>query len=163
MTRPVTDILREINKGKFAEEVTDELAHLVPACRAAGASGEIVIKLKLKPGRSGSNVVEVIPSYTVKKPKAEVPTEIFFATQGGALVRDNPDQGKLELTVVDTRPVPLPVVAPGQVPVRELVDATTGEVIRAITLPDGTVGTLSTAPPAPAASVPIPPASAATP
>lgn len=130
MTRAVTDIIREINKGKFAEEITDELSKLVPACRAAGASGEISIILKLKPGRAGSSVVEIVPSLKVKQPKQEVPTEIFFATETGALIRDNPDQGKLELEVVQ-RPesVPLAVTQPGQVPVRELMDPKTGELI----------------------------------
>ncbi len=132
MTRPVTDIIREINKGAFAEEITRELANLVPACRNASAPGAITIVLKLKPGKRGSNVVEVVPSFKVSAPKSEVPTEIFFATSGGALVRDNPDQKKLDLQVVEPSAPALAVTAPGQVPVRELVDPSTGEVVQAV-------------------------------
>lgn len=131
MSRAITDIIREINKGKFAEEITEELSKLVPACRAAGASGEISITLKLKPGRAGSTVVEIVPSLKVKQPKQEVPTEIFFATEEGALIRDNPDQGTLQLEVVQRPAVqPVAVTQPGQVPVRELMDPKTGEVVQ---------------------------------
>lgn len=131
MSRAVTDIIREIDRGKFAEAITDELSKLVPACRDTGAVGELTISLKLKPGKGGSAVVEVIPSYKVKQPKTEVPTEIFFATETGALIRDNPDQGKLELEVVQRSTVqPIAVTAPGQVPVRELMDPKTGELVQ---------------------------------
>lgn len=130
MTRAVTDIIREIDRGKFAEAITDELSKLVPACRDTGAVGELTISLKLKPGKGGSAVVEVIPSYKVKQPKTEVPTEIFFATESGALIRDNPDQGKLELEVVQrAQAQPIAVTTPGQVPVRQLMDPKTGELI----------------------------------
>ncbi len=130
MSRPITDIIREINRGKFAEEITAALAELVPACRDAGAVGEVTISLKLKPGRAGSNVVEIIPSHKIKMPKREVPTEVFFATAGGALVRSNPDQATLELVdALASRGPALVVTQPGQVPVREVIDRATGEIL----------------------------------
>lgn len=125
MSRPVTDIIREINGGQWAEEITEQAAKLVKTCRETGKPGTVSIKLKFKPGRAGSAAFEVIPTYEIKSPTFDTPTEIFFGTVNGALVRTNPDQGKLELVDVS-----LPVTQAGQVPLRDVVNLATGEVHR---------------------------------
>lgn len=93
-----TDTLREINGGKFAEELNAELQALVLAVRDVGKSGSISVTLKLKPTRGLA--LEIEHDFSVKSPEFQRPAEIMFATADGSLVRNNPDQGKLDLKEV---------------------------------------------------------------
>jgi hypothetical protein len=114
------DTLRNINLGRFAEELDQEFADLINSCKATGKKGEIIVKLTMKPGKGGARVMTVDHDYKVKSPQFDRPTDHFFVTDQGALVVDNPDQKKLDL-----RPIG------GRKPTSETVDPETGEILDA--------------------------------
>ena len=100
MAKAFSDVLRDINAGKFVEELTEEFASLVGDCNGVGKGGSITITLKLKPGKGGG-VMQVEHDFKVKSPQFDRPTDDMFVDKDNALVRDNPRQSGLDLKVVD--------------------------------------------------------------
>ncbi len=99
--RPFTDTLRQIRFGELQDELTAQLNALTKTCTQTGRAGELVLKIKLKPGKGGQ--VEVLDDLTVKTPKPERGTSIFFSTPEGNLQREDPRQMELaELRQVKT-------------------------------------------------------------
>lgn len=115
--REFTDFLRDVNGGAFATELSEGLAELVASAKATGKGGSISLTIKIKPTRSGK-VMEIEHGCSVKSPDFERPIDYMFATAGNALVRDNPEQQKLELRVTQSN-------GP-----HDRVDPSTGEIIR---------------------------------
>lgn len=91
--RPFSDTLRQIRFGELQDELTEQLNALTTACTKSGRAGELVLKIKLKPGKGGQ--VEVLDDLNVKMPKPERGTSIFFATPEGNLQREDPRQMEL--------------------------------------------------------------------
>lgn len=120
MRKPITDLMRELNAGAFVEEATGALGELTAACQRTNKPGEITLKLKLIPGKAGANgqssVMQVEHSYKVKSPDFDRGADYLFVTSQGDLVRDNPQQHKLNLTEVKRDAGPI-------------VDVNTGEVV----------------------------------
>lgn len=100
--RPITDVLRDLNGGKFIEELTDALQELALSCRGTGKPGSMTISLKMKPGKGGASIMTLEHDFKVKSPEFERPSDIMFVTKGGDLVCQNPDQGTLPLRIVET-------------------------------------------------------------
>lgn len=98
--RPFTDTLRQIRFGELQEELTTELNALTKRCTETGRAGELVLKIKLKPGKGGQ--VELLDDLTVKAPKPERGTSIFFSTPEGNLQREDPRQ----MDIAELRQVP---------------------------------------------------------
>lgn len=123
MTRPVTDVLRDINAGHFVDEIDEALAEAVGAVRATGKKAEITIKLTLKKAKGHDAVINVEHDLKTKVPEFERPSSVFFATNQNALVSDNPEQRPLAFRKVGgTDAAPAKVV--------ETVDQATGEIKR---------------------------------
>ncbi len=92
--RPFTDTINALRFGTLADDLTDELNKLVSKCDETGKQGELILKLKLKPGKGGQ--MEIIDEIAVKAPKEEKGTSIFFATPEGNLTREDPRQMNIE-------------------------------------------------------------------
>ena len=92
--RPFTDTLVALRWGTLHDELTDELNKLVQVCGDTGKTGELTLKLKLKPGSGGQ--IEVVDDLTVKSPKPTKTTSIMFATVENNLTREDPRQQSLE-------------------------------------------------------------------
>lgn len=105
--RAFTDVLRDLNEGKFADECTEALQEVVSSAMSTGKGGALSITLKIKPGKGG-NVMQIEHGINVKSPEFERPTDYMFATTNGDLVRESPNQPRL--------------------PFREVVDSATGEI-----------------------------------
>lgn len=112
MSRPFTDTLRDIAGGALAEELTEALSELVNDCRNTGKSGELVLKLKFKPGKAQSPVMTVQHDVRVKSPDFDRPDQYFFIGNGASLLLNNPDQGKLDLRQVGSDRQPATEAAP---------------------------------------------------
>lgn len=99
--RPFTDTLRAIRFGELQNELTEQMNTLTKACTESGRAGELVLKIKLKPGKSGQ--LELVDDLNVRMPKKERGTSIFFATPEGNLQREDPRQMEMtELRQVKT-------------------------------------------------------------
>lgn len=93
--RPFADVVRQIDGGVFYDDLTAQLAEVVQAVSATGKTGELTLKLKVKP--NGSNSVSIIEQVTAKVPEPPRGATIFFVTEAGDLLRDDPRQAKLPL------------------------------------------------------------------
>lgn len=93
--RPITDVLRDIRKGRVVDIATDKLAEVVQAVVETGKPGELNLKLKIKTKERGDNCVTVSAEVTQKIPQLSLPDAIFFANAGGDLLRDDPTQMRM--------------------------------------------------------------------
>ena len=119
--RPFTDVVRDINGGKFADELTEALAEVVASCTATGKAGSLTVTLKLKPAKGSGRVMTIEQDYKAKAPEFDQPQQFFFVSNGNTLVADNPDQKKLPFR--DVAAERAGAVKPG-----EVIDQTTGEI-----------------------------------
>lgn len=93
--------LREMRNGQCVEELSEQLAGLVAAVRLTGRGGSLTFKLTVKPASRGETVALMLTDdVNVKMPKAERPSNIFFANENNLLQRSDPRQKELELRSV---------------------------------------------------------------
>lgn len=95
--RLITDILREIRKGRPVEEATSALADVVRAVDETGKSGSVTITLTVKPAKHGGPEKTLIAEVKAKKPIAEIAPAIFFSDGDGDLFRVDPRQEEMHL------------------------------------------------------------------
>lgn len=89
--RPIEAVLADF-RG-LPGELSDSLARLAQLTRDRGGPSALTIKLTLKPEGDG---VVVTPSVQVKEPEPSRHTPFFFVAPDGSLVRDDPNQPRLD-------------------------------------------------------------------
>lgn len=98
--KPFIDTLNALRYGQLHQELTDNLHKLTKACQDTGKTGEMILKIKIKPGKAGQ--MELIDEIKTKLPEFERGSTILFTTPEGVLQREDPRQLKLEgLRMVD--------------------------------------------------------------
>lgn len=119
MGKPITDVMRDYNRGKFVEETSEMLSDMVRSVIATGKKGKLVISIELKPTVSAAPAVQLKMEAADKSPEFDRPSEFMYVTPTNDLVRNHPDQGTLNLVEV------------GSLNLRrgDVVDVTTGEII----------------------------------
>jgi hypothetical protein len=90
--RLITDILRDIRKGRPVEEATMALADVVRAVDETGKEGSVTIVLKVKPAKHGGPEKTLVAEVKAKKPIAEIAPAVFFSDGEGDLHRVDPAQ-----------------------------------------------------------------------
>lgn len=96
MSKPITDVLREIRGGVFVQEASEQLEAAVLRSQESGQASELTIKIKIKPSGANNRIMTVQPSVTSKLPaKPETQEASVFFADRGSLVRDDPEQKKL--------------------------------------------------------------------
>ena len=98
--RLITDILREIRKGRPVEEATLALADIVRAVDETGKAGSVTITLTVKPAKHGGPEKTLVCEVKAKKPIAEIAPAVFFSDADGDLHRVDPRQEEMELKEV---------------------------------------------------------------
>ncbi len=99
----VADIISTLvvlSRGNFVIDCGRELQELTDAIVDTQKEGSLTIKLKVKPSglRKGKvNQCEFAPEVSIAKPKHDQPKSLFFLTDEGKLVRDDPDQMNLDM------------------------------------------------------------------
>lgn len=117
MPRGIVDVLGQIDGGAFYHDLNEQFAALVLACAEHGKSGEMTLKLKIKP--NGPNSIALVEDVKFKIPTPTRGVSMFFFATDGSLMREDPRQAKL----------PLREVASGErQPLREVADPETGEL-----------------------------------
>lgn len=86
----ITEALTQIRKGKLLLEAQQKLQDVVKTCRATGKKGELTIKLSIKPSANGE--MHVTGTADAKAPKPEVTASLFYDSEDGALLREDPKQ-----------------------------------------------------------------------
>ena len=87
-----TQTLAKISYGDAADQASDMLADLVKAVGEHEREGTLTLTLTVKPRGKDSGQVEVTAKTTTKLPVREIAPSMFFVTEEGGLVRDNPRQ-----------------------------------------------------------------------
>ncbi|RAI37231.1 hypothetical protein [Rhodoplanes roseus] len=100
--RLITDVLRDIRRGRPVEEATAALADVVRAVDETGKEGSVTITLKIKPAKHGGPEKTIIAEVKHKKPIADIAPAIFFSDEDGDLHRVDPRQEEMPLNEVGT-------------------------------------------------------------
>lgn len=96
MARPFFETLRELRAGRTLEDLGSELALLISAIKATGKSGELTLKLKIKPPKHGSmSYLTIEDQIVTKTPKLDTGDTVFFPTADNGLSRQDPAQTDL--------------------------------------------------------------------
>lgn len=93
--RPITDVMREMRRGRIVEDATDALGEVVKAVDQTNKAGSITIKIKVKPSKDGGWEKTLSASISTDVPRQDLPDAVFFSNADGDLVRDDPDQKSL--------------------------------------------------------------------
>lgn len=107
---PFSQQLAFLNKGTLDAEVTEKLEQLVKAVRETGKGGDIILKLTVQPlNKRNEDQLRIIPDVKLKLPELEKAETIMFSTADGDLLRDDPNQIKMDLKVIDEKPAVMPI------------------------------------------------------
>lgn len=99
--RPFAAVLQDINGGQFADQLAHDLQNLVDAVREHGRKGKLTITLEVAPLRGNATAFTVAARRDLKLPQEEPMESVFFGTEDGNLVRDDPRQMALPLRTVN--------------------------------------------------------------
>ena len=99
--RLITDILREIRKGRPVEEASTALADVVRAVDETGKEGSVTIVLKVKPTKHGGPEKQLLCEVKANKPICDIPAAVFFSDDEGDLFRIDPRQEEMPLSEVN--------------------------------------------------------------
>lgn len=93
--RLITDVLREIRRGRAVDQASRLLAEVVQAVDETNKPGEVTITLKVKPEKGGGSQKTIVASVKAKKPEADIPEAVFFSDPDGDLHRTDPAQSEM--------------------------------------------------------------------
>ena len=95
VTRPFTEFLAGVRKGKLSSELGEALADLLLAVGDTGKAGTLTLTLSAKPvGKS--DAIELIDKVTLKVPDADKAATIVYADASGNPLRNDPRQPELD-------------------------------------------------------------------
>lgn len=93
--RPITDILREIRKGRAVDLASQRMAEIVQAVDETGKAGELIISIKVKPEKGGGSQKVIQVGVKAKIPEMDLPEGVFFSDSEGDLHRTDPAQNEM--------------------------------------------------------------------
>lgn len=94
--RPFTDVLRDIRKGVAVDAASEALSTVVQGVMATGKPGAVTVTITVKPPKSrGDNALVVLADVKVKEPRDDLPEAIFYASEDGDLLREDPTNQRL--------------------------------------------------------------------
>lgn len=99
--RLITDILRDIRKGRPVEEATQALADVVRAVDDTGKRGSVTITLEVVPSKHGGPEKTLVCKIKTTKPNADIAPAIFFSDSDGDLHRVDPNQNEMKFEEAD--------------------------------------------------------------
>lgn len=102
--RDFADFLREQAGGRTHAELTEALAEVVAAVRDTGKKGSLQLTISITPLKNSNGALTVGDAVKKVVPAHDRRTSIFYATDGGSLVKDDPAQPAFE----ELREVPAP-------------------------------------------------------
>jgi hypothetical protein len=86
------------NAGVTIAQLDTELAALVRQVKDNGGSG--VLTLKIKISNNSKQGIKIDDELTIKAPKEALGSSYFFATDSGALLRNDPNQAELPMVIL---------------------------------------------------------------
>lgn len=86
--------LLAIGRGKTHRDLSEQLREVIKACTATNKAGKVALTLNFKP-QKGTGAMFVTAEVKTAKPKFDAEPSIFYATEEGALLRNDPTQQHL--------------------------------------------------------------------
>lgn len=86
--------LLAIGRGKIHRDLSEQLREIIKACTVTNKAGKIQLTLNFKP-QKGTGAMFVSADIKAAKPKFDAEPSIFYATEDGALLRNDPNQQSL--------------------------------------------------------------------
>lgn len=124
MARLITDILRDIRKGRVVDTASEELAEVVRSVLDTNKAGAYTIQISVKPQGKNDNAVILGVKLSSSIPKMEQPEGLFFANLDGDLLRDDPTQQRMFADATGPRAEPVTTFDPETGVVTEATPAT---------------------------------------
>jgi hypothetical protein len=90
--RPFADVLRDIQGGAIADEAAILMQQLVSAVATHGKKGSLSLAIVVEPMKGNEKALMVSAQASIKPPKGEATTAVFFFDGDNNLVRDDPRQ-----------------------------------------------------------------------
>jgi hypothetical protein len=103
--RAITDVLRDIRKGRVVEAASTELAAVVQAVLDTGKKGALTLKLTVTPQGKNDSVVVVDASISTSIPREKLPGGSFYTTLDGDLLTQDPTAGPMFAGIADRKAV----------------------------------------------------------
>ena len=92
-------VLNQLHRGSAVADASDALAEVVRAVRENGKKGKLSLTITVVPLSKG-DAVDLVCEVTTKTPKPNKGSSLFFVADDGTLLRNDPRQGELKLTVL---------------------------------------------------------------
>ena len=103
ISNAVEILLRHQRKGKMLGDLTDAMRQVVLAVEEHGKPGKLVLTFTVEPASGEAGALKVTDEITTKLPQTKKPSSLFYMTDDGRLVREDPNQGEMQLTVSETQ------------------------------------------------------------
>ena len=103
MTKPITDTMHHIGNGFFIDTASEKMAELVKKVNETNKPGKIDLTINVKK-LVKSGAMQITGKVKATMPAEEPMETVLFATEDGGLSPDNPNQQKLNLTVIEDAP-----------------------------------------------------------
>lgn len=100
---PFNQVLLEIRQGSLHAELSERLQELVAAVAEQEKAGSLTLTIRVSPAGRRTAQYEISDDVSVKLPKPERGSSLFFALDGN-LSRSDPRQPQLPLQEVPARP-----------------------------------------------------------
>lgn len=95
--------LRDLRAGATLDDLDSAVSEVVSAVKATGKTGEITLKLKIRPPKkSTATYLTVEDDVSTKVPRHDRADTIFFPLADNSLSRNDPSQIPLELRSVES-------------------------------------------------------------
>lgn len=102
--------LSYINKGTLDQELTEALAEVIKMVRETGKKGSVTLTLNCQMlNTRDENTMKITSSVKKSIPELDRADTIMLSTADGDLMRDDPSQVQMDLTVINTGPAAAPI------------------------------------------------------
>ena len=96
-----THVFSQLKNGNREREASAALHELTRACQDLEKSGELKIKITVKPDKGNQGQVQVIAEIDSKIPRPVPGSNIMFTTPEGLMQITDPAQGKLDFSKIN--------------------------------------------------------------
>lgn len=91
------DTIREVNQGRTPFDLTEGMEKVVAAVGETGKPGKLVYTMYFEPVANTDGRIAVSDNVDPKPPKPDRFKSLFFKTRDNRLIRENPNQMKMDL------------------------------------------------------------------
>lgn len=102
----IESVLRTQRKGAMLTELTAAMQTAVCATREHLKPSVITLTLTISPASGDAAAMSVLDEIKIKPALPRKPNTLFYATDDGRLVREDPNQQEMSLTTVPTSSTP---------------------------------------------------------